>query len=646
MKHLIRLFVILILLCKSTFSFAQERTPDSLLINYKDANTDSAQLESLRQILNYWKYFPSDSTVFYSKALIKKSVDADQLSKAYKGYYWLTNTMTNLGYSDSTIYYAFQGLQLFKSDTAYLYPQSILLLIIGEEYRAMEKFEEALKYLHQAWGISQKSDRPESQIGIANRIAACYHESREPELALYWADSSLKLAEAQNSSNYVMKSWDIKASVFRDQGKLNEALQLFKTSLDKTDNEIMKIGILNNIASTYIKLEDFQKVAEFALISFEMSEKLELPTYSVVSSEFLASAYSELGDYKKAFEYLRRYEQIRHTLFFEERDAQFAKLNTQYETQKKEMQIEQQKARLSETEWEIKTKNIILLSIVALLLIVILFSINLFVTRKRLKQAHQLLISRNEKIESQKTEIENKAQEIEVAYYKLKELDIQKQAFIHMLVHDLKNPLNLLVNLDVFEDEEERNTLINRSSKQMLNMVMNILDVSASDERDLKIAPKVVSILDLLSSAIRDVDFLCISRNIEIIYPHDYDYLIKADSEVMHRVFVNLFTNAIKFSARNDQITIDAKVIDHGKLKIAVKDHGPGIAPEHQKIIFEKFKQVQVLHSAKVGSTGLGLAFCKLAIEAHGWEIGINSEIGKGAEFWMIIDDFKALKKE
>lgn len=646
MRHQINIILLFFLFVGSFHLYAQNQTPDSLLVSYQKAKTDSAELESLRQILNYWKFHTSDSTIFYAKKLIKKSVEADQISKAYKGYYWICSSMSNLMYSDSTIYYAFQGLDLFQSDTAYFYPQTVLLLFIGEEYRSMEKFEEALKYLRLSWDLSLKSDRPETLIGIANRMAACYHESREHELALYWVDSSLKLAEVQNSSTYVMKSWDIKASVLRDQGKLAEALEIFKISLDNTDDEIMKIGILNNIASTYIKLEDNENTIKYALASFEMSEKLDFPTYSVVSAEFLASAYNERGDYQKAFEYLRRYEQIRHELFFGERDAQIAKLNAQYENQKKETQIEQQKAVLNQKDWELKAKNIILISTIVVLLIVLLFSVNLYLARKRLKLAHALLLSRNEKIESQKSEIEAKAQEIEIAYYKLKELDIQKQAFIHMLVHDLKNPLNLLVNLDVFEDEEERNTLINRSSKQMLNMVMNILDVSASEERELQVAPKVVSALDLISSAIRDVDFLCIPRNIEIIYQNDYDYLIKADYELMNRVFVNLLTNAIKFSSRNDQIIIDAKELDNGKLKIEVIDHGPGIDPKYQKLIFEKFKQVQVLHSAKVGSTGLGLAFCKVAVEAHGWEIGISSQVGEGSAFWMIIDEFKALKKE
>ncbi|RLD59123.1 MAG: hypothetical protein DRJ05_06850 [Bacteroidetes bacterium] len=81
-----------------------------------------------------------------------------------------------------------------------------------------------------------------------------------------------------------------------------------------------------------------------------------------------------------------------------------------------------------------------------------------------------------------------------------------------------------------------------------------------------------------------------------------------------------------------------------GQLRVSVKDNGKGIPKEYHKTIFEKFKQVDQIKSGGIKSTGLGLAFCKLAVESHGWEIGVDSEPGKGAGFWIDIDKFKEIE--
>ncbi len=212
-----------------------------------------------------------------------------------------------------------------------------------------------------------------------------------------------------------------------------------------------------------------------------------------------------------------------------------------------------------------------------------------------------------------------------------------------MLVHDLKNPLNLLTNIDLVEDEKTRSTLIKNTSKQMLNLVLNLLDVNKAEASELELNKKEVGLSDIIQESSREVDYLSSPVNIKIVNKSLKDYSLQADHDILVRVFVNLFSNAIKFSQRDSSIIITTSITPDKQIRISVKDSGPGIAKEYHKTIFEKFKQVEQIKSGEIKSTGLGLAFCKLAVESHGWEIGVDSEEGKGAEFWIKVKAYQLI---
>jgi signal transduction histidine kinase len=103
---------------------------------------------------------------------------------------------------------------------------------------------------------------------------------------------------------------------------------------------------------------------------------------------------------------------------------------------------------------------------------------------------------------------------------------------------------------------------------------------------------------------------------------------------MLRRIVVNLVGNSVKFAPEESTIVVSAKVAEEGdQLVVSVQDEGPGIAVEHQARIFEKFVQVGKGRSAEKVSVGLGLAFCKLAVEAQGGRIWVESEPGHGACF-------------
>jgi signal transduction histidine kinase len=113
--------------------------------------------------------------------------------------------------------------------------------------------------------------------------------------------------------------------------------------------------------------------------------------------------------------------------------------------------------------------------------------------------------------------------------------------------------------------------------------------------------------------------------------------VIEADHALLKRVFSNLVQNALSHSARAVTVTLGARKENEGTL-FTVADDGVGIPPEYHDIIFRKFEQVKTPHIPRVRSSGLGLAFCKLVVEAHGGRIWVKSGgemVGSAFHFWL-----------
>ena len=109
---------------------------------------------------------------------------------------------------------------------------------------------------------------------------------------------------------------------------------------------------------------------------------------------------------------------------------------------------------------------------------------------------------------------------------------------------------------------------------------------------------------------------------------------VLADIGLLVRVFQNLLSNAIRFSPPSGEVVLQVGTTPDG-VRAEVHDEGPGIAPEHHQLIFEKFGQVRSSRRPGQASSGLGLTFCRLAIEAHGGRIGVRSQLGQGSSLWF-----------
>lgn len=213
----------------------------------------------------------------------------------------------------------------------------------------------------------------------------------------------------------------------------------------------------------------------------------------------------------------------------------------------------------------------------------------------------------------------------------------RQEDLVAFVVHDLRAPLgNVLVALEMLQGEVDEAdcarhelTKVGLSSGQrMLNLVDSLLEWSKLENGQLKIDKDAVLVADLFAESVAQIVLTAEIKQVTIaerVEPPDL--VVLADTSLTLRVLVNLLNNAIKFSPLGGIVTLEAKVGEEANVIITVHDQGMGIPADWQQRVFAKYGQVS---SGKSGGSGLGLAFCKLAIEAQDGRIWLDSEAGHG----------------
>lgn len=222
------------------------------------------------------------------------------------------------------------------------------------------------------------------------------------------------------------------------------------------------------------------------------------------------------------------------------------------------------------------------------------------------------------------------------------ELQQMRDDLIAMLLHDLQSPLgNVISTLELLRMQvgmtEPDDTLLSlldiaaRSSDQLQRLIASLMDINRL-EAGQPVGRQSAVALDRLVAEAYDIEQPSFARRgvvLEMRLPGDLLPLY-VEPNMISRVLLNLFDNALKYSADGETITVEARTGSDGMMLIAVSDRGAGIPPEFREVIFDKFRRIK---SDTSKGLGLGLAFCRLAVEAHGGRIWVDDAPGGGARF-------------
>ncbi len=237
-------------------------------------------------------------------------------------------------------------------------------------------------------------------------------------------------------------------------------------------------------------------------------------------------------------------------------------------------------------------------------------------------------------------------QALERANDRLQELDRLKSAFVASVSHELRTPLNSIIGFsEVLMDglagelqpsAQEYLNFIHGSGKHLLSLINDILDLSRLQAGRMTLSLESVDVVEVINDVCASLSPLIAGKRqiLTLEQPAPLPAIV-ADEFRLRQILINLVGNANKFTPQGGQITLRVFLVDPVTLRLDVNDNGPGISLDDQRLIFEEFRQARTTHPGE--GTGLGLAITRRLVELHGGRIWVESQVGMGAMFTILL---------
>jgi two-component system sensor histidine kinase/response regulator len=228
---------------------------------------------------------------------------------------------------------------------------------------------------------------------------------------------------------------------------------------------------------------------------------------------------------------------------------------------------------------------------------------------------------------------------------RVKQLEEWRDSLTHMMVHDLRSPLMGLGGfLELLANHAKDHPVVTELAGNAMaiagtlnEMVSAMLDVSRFEAGLLPLDRQRADLRRTIRHGLDMVRGLAALESIPVrVVTPDDDVVVPHDAMLVARVIANLAANAIRHSRAGDEVGVSLARSD-GVVRVVVSDMGPGIPPEMHARIFDKFWAAPVGGGHRRYSSGLGLTFCRHAVEAHGGAIGVESDAGRGSRFWFTL---------
>lgn len=494
------------------------------------------------------------------------------------------------------------------------------MINVGAFYYKLENYPEALKYLRQAAQLSEKANY-NNYLSIAlNNIASAFNTLDQYDSAIYYHYKNGQLAKKLSSKKMLSRFYTGLANVYQKTGDYDSSIYYFTKSIE-VHNKLQDISglaiVQSDLAELYYKTKKYDSALlynEKAIESAKKAGDLEIEQIAYAS---LSKIYKQINDYKNAYKYEKLYSELNDSINSMNSEKLIVEMQTKYETEKKNTQIQKLKIENLESENEKNTFRLISISLflIALLLIVFIWQ------RVRM---NRILKEKNEE---------------------LQRLNDTQNRLMSIISHDLKSPLsafftitNTLKNkwqkISRDETEEYLGSMLNSSIALKLQLE-NMLNWAINQKREINVNKTRINLQIIVVKVIMVLQEFAREKNIEIENNVPEDLEVYTDGKLMGIAFNNLISNAIKFSNPDSKVIVSAEK-KNGKVFIFVKDFGAGMSPEQVEHLFTG-DQIALRH--KNSGTGLGLIVVRDIINKLGGKISVESEPGKGTQFTIELEE-------
>jgi len=498
------------------------------------------------------------------------------------------------------------------------------------EMARIEIIDDAITYLNKALEISRDLNDYAQVIRHLINLNVAYEQLGDQNAALEVLIEAKEISEQiGNYSSLIRIDYNL-GIAYLQLGEFERAKQYFTDGLEHSNELNLRPGVMHHsfgLSEVNRELGFFSEARAFAIQAEELAH--ELGSKPILTNSYRSRYQTEkaAGDFETALRY--------HELF-KEMDDEYKEV---VRSQAVEELMIQHRVETTRTENEFlaeqlileaetnRQKNMFIIILALLFIITVGFAYYFFKVKGQLQAANSVLDIQKNRIASKNTKLERLSQ--------------QRNAFLHVIIHDLRNPLSTIDGAsqilqmneksDTPEELRELTDIIVSASKRMNLLISSLLNIFETDGGNIESEFVTTNSKQTIQKVINEYRPLAAKKQI-MLKSELVDSSIITHPESVIGILSNLISNAIKYSPDNTEITVLSKVTDN-EWELVVRDQGPGFSEQDLEDIFKPFAKLSASPTGEETSTGVGLYSVKTSVDRLQGEIVVNREYTEGAEF-------------
>lgn len=517
---------------------------------------------------------------------------------------------------------------------------------IGNELNDTNYYFKAIKIYSKAFKIATQINDIKKIINSYANMADSYNllgtKTKNKSYLFYSLDNSmkgLKLARENNLPRHEGLHYLNMGEAYERLDIPFKAIHFYEEALHKYESAGDKTWVQNThrlLGKTYYSLKNYDKAIYHINKSIELAKEQRLVSYLRDNYEILSKIYDSKNDLQKSLEYHKLYTDYKDSILNENSAINIARLQTEFEFERQNQEIELLKKNTEIQEEKIKSqttqRNFLIIVIIGVLILLVI----IYYRYREKHKAQEQILKAKEAAELAK--------------------EMQEQ-FLANTSHEIRTPMNGIIGMTsqlldskLSSEQLEYALAIKESSNNLLVIINDLLDLSKIKAGKMAFEMIPFNLSDLCKNLVFSLQYRSAEKNIKLISSIDENIpkVLAGDPVRLNQVLLNLTGNAIKFTDVGE-VKINVKLLkDDGKkvrLLFSVQDTGIGIPNNKLDKIFESFTQVNATTTRKYGGTGLGLTIAKQIIEQQGGTISVSSKVNEGSVFVFVLDFLKTNKK-
>lgn len=586
---------------------------DSLLKLIDDQKIDTTQLNINRAIGDYYFNINTQKAILYFESAKKISENLNRTDDLASNLYSIGSSYLNIGKFDSALEYYLNACRIYEQK-GYKRRLTKAFIDIAYLYSESNNFPKGRLYFDKAKIlINDLQDTVELRY-YYSELGNFYFKQEQIDSAILCIEESKNLSKILGEHDLIIGANVNIGLLYKKKGNYDLALQYMNgalTAYKKNTNNPSELGVVyNNLGSIYAAQKKYNQAERAFFKSLDYVNSIDAKFVVLENYQNLMDLYEQMKDYKSQSIYLKKYYQLKDSIYAIDKLNELNQLESEYQLEKKNSEIlKKDKAFIKSNS----QRNIFILIAFSILLALAL----LFLFYKKLQ-------SKNHIVERQKEE--------------LLTLNHVKDRLFSIISHDLRNPLVTLKSYLLLSDSEsisaDKKLLFKNQTisavVQTGDLLDNLLTWANLQIKNTSANIVPVSIQECVGDVVSVVDYQAKQKNIQIIQKIE-PLMIPANMDILSIALRNLITNAIKFSFKNSEIIIKTIQSDDYTL-LVVEDHGVGISNEKLELIQMNQNESTPGTNGERGS-GLGLYLVKEMLKKINAQLQVESILEKGSKF-------------